>query len=382
MSKSSAEGERRAVQILFARCLLMAGLLSGLAATTCSRLHANMASPVHPGSLTGVPFTSHSWDILQQKIKVRLTPDFLTARFIVDYYIATEKYSPQVPIVFYALQIRNNFHVTVDGTEIPLLGVNPDSALPATLHFMKEFPGWDSGYVRINGGSSGVTEIPLNALRYFEVTLDPGRHHIHVEYDAAAWVDRSDWLKTYRYLYLLEPARHWKSYGGLDIEVHQTGAPRPLTYSIGKPHQELAPVVALWSFSELPADVFEIRYAPETPRLAAALIRISPAGMALGVFVLLVLLHGLLIYHHRRRHYRRKISSLSVVGSLLVPFITISVYVFSFSLIDALIGPEASGNHGYPFLAYLLYPVFMPVYGIVMILGDWLEGRRRRKSGN
>ncbi|MDZ7339604.1 MAG: hypothetical protein ONB30_13840, partial [candidate division KSB1 bacterium] len=120
---------------------------------------------------------------------------------------------------------------------------------------------------------------------------------------------------------------------------------------------------------------------PETPRLAAALIRISPAGMALGVFVLLVLLHGLLIYHHRRRHYRRKISSLSVVGSLLVPFIAISVYVFSFSLIDALIGPEASGRHGYPFLAYLLYPVFMPVYGIVMILGDWQEGRRRRKKG-
>jgi hypothetical protein len=256
-----------------------------------------------------------------------------------------------------------------------------DSLIPIPTQSLRGIPGWDSGYVRLNLGRNGREIIPLEALRYFEVNLDPGSHHIHVEYTSSVWEDRSDWVKRYNFFYSLEPARYWKSFGSLEVEVSQTGAPLPLHYSLGPPHRQPAPVVAQWSFTQLPADVLEISYHPPLPRLAGWLIKLSPSGLALGMFVLLAIGHGTAIIHRRRRSVQEKISGVALMGSFVVPLFGLVMYVASFYLIDFLIGPHASARHqGYPFLGLLLYPIIMPAYGGVMLILDYWKGKEGRKK--
>ena len=46
------------------------------------------------------------------------------------------------------------------------------------------------------------------------------------------------------------------------------------------------------------------------------------------------------------------------------------IFCVSLFIFDSWIGPEASGEHGYYFLIFLLYVPFMPVYLFSMLLMD------------
>lgn len=351
----------------------------GLWTFTMPDSRGNMASPLRPGSLSGVPLASLDLGISHQKIIVRLAPDLRTARFSIDYYIGSDKPVTSLPLVFYAVRLTDSLQVQLNGRRVPLRPFPPDSLIPIPMQFLKGIPGLDSGYVRLNLDQDGREIIPFEALRYFEVNLDPGTHHIHVEYTSSVWEDRSDWVKRYSFFYSLEPARYWKSFGSLEVEVSQIGAPLPLYYSLGPPHRQPAPVVAQWSFTRLPADVLEIRYQPPLPRVAGWLIKISPSGLAVGVFFLLAISHAAAIIRRRRHSVSRRISGVAIIGSLLVPLAGLLTYAASFYLIDHLIGPHASARHqGYPFLSLLLYPILLPVYGGVMLILDYWKGKEKR----
>ena len=56
----------------------------------------------------------------------------------------------------------------------------------------------------------------------------------------------------------------------------------------------------------------------------------------------------------------KKFSWVMLLGSLVVPAITLIFFVYAFGLIDDVIGTHASRYHGYNFLVLLLYPAIMP----------------------
>lgn len=91
--------------------------------------------------------------------------------------------------------------------------------------------------------------------------------------------------------------------------------------------------------------------------------------------LMLVLLHILLLNHFRKNNVRNGFW-IFLLGGMIVPLLAVFFYLFSFSLIDSIIGPDASGYHGYPFIVFLFYPVFLAVYLVALFAVDWIIRRR------
>lgn len=93
--------------------------------------------------------------------------------------------------------------------------------------------------------------------------------------------------------------------------------------------------------------------------LAVFLLDLEPIGISLFV------IHLFLMWRYRRSNPTKRFSWVLIVGSLIIPAIILLYYVYSFEIIDNVIGVHASRYHGYNFLVILIYPVLMPIYLIL-----------------
>lgn len=338
---------------------------------------ANMASPVLEGTRTGSAFSSHDIDILKEKIYLKIDKDFKTAFYRIEYLIRTDTAGQQIPMLFIAKDYKGNFSVWVDNREIKVLDVPYEYKTIRHTPFEK----FSNSFNRSSRDEEGETvEIfwqensgtiyYLNDLKYFEIDLTKGEHQIRVEYMANVWTDRSDWVKEYSFRYSLSPAKYWKSFDNLEITLDASNFTYPLTTNLGKPNKGQNDGISVWNFSELPADFFEVIYKPGINGFAKAMIAVRPIGMALIFFVLTAFLHLIGIKKYRRKEPAKKHSRVVIAGSIILPFIVLLIYMFSFNIIDLIIGDAASNYHGYYFLAIILYPFLMPVYWIIMWLAD------------
>ncbi len=55
-----------------------------------------------------------------------------------------------------------------------------------------------------------------------------------------------------------------------------------------------------------------------------------------------------------------------MTGNFLIPLGIILIYMLAYGWIDAAIGEEASGRHGYLFLSLIYYPILLPGYAILI----------------
>jgi hypothetical protein len=216
----------------------------------------------------------------------------------------------------------------------------------------------------------------LSELKYFETDLSQGEHRIRVEYTAGVWMDRSGWVKEYSFRYSLSPARHWKSFGTLQVTTDASDFNQELTTNLGPPTEGSLDSISTWNFSQIPSDFFEITYKPEISNLAKTLIAIGPFRLTLTFALLAAAFHLISIATFRKRHPAKKKSWVVIAGSIALPLLVIISYIMSFELIDTTIGEEAGRFHGYTIMAILLYPPVMPVYWAIMWLADRLIQRR------
>ncbi|MFA7359595.1 MAG: hypothetical protein WC139_01025 [Candidatus Kapaibacterium sp.] len=339
---------------------------------------ANMASPYREGTKVASAFTSSDIDILQEKINVILNKEYSSAGYIIEYKIRTDKEGNQIPLLFYAADYKDDFKVWVDGREVTVQKI-PDSYTAGTFDgFSKSFYSNNNNNpeVAIRWKENSSTIYKLNDLKYFEVDLSKGEHTIRVEYTAAIWENRSNWIKEYGYRYSLSPAKHWKSFGTLEISVNANGFGEDIKTNLGQPAGGRLDSVAVWKFDKLPADVFDITYTPKISSFANILLALEPSGLATIVGLGLLIIHLFLMWRYRRNNPEKRFSWVMIVGSLIIPAIILFYYVYSFEIIDNAIGVHASRYHGYNFLVFLIYPVLMPVYLIIMWLLDVVMKKR------
>ena len=339
---------------------------------------ANMASPYREGTKVSSAFSSSDIDILKEKIVVSFSRENSDAYYVVEYTIKTDSEGKQIPLLFYAADYKGDFKVWVDGREVTVQKI-PDSYTAGTFDsFSKSFYSNNNNNpevaIRWRENSSNIYK--LNDLKYFEVDLSKGEHTIRVEYTAAIWENRSNWIKEYGYRYSLSPAKHWKSFGTLEISVNANGFGEDIKTNLGQLASGRLDSVAVWKFDKLPADVFEITYTPKVSLFASFLLSLEPFGLAMIVGLGLLIIHLFLMWRYRRSHPDKRFSWVMIVGSLIVPAIILFYYVYSFEIIDNAIGAHASRYHGYNFLVVLIYPVLMPVYLIVMWLLDIVMKKR------
>ncbi len=343
--------------------------------------YGNMASPITEGTLAGSPLTSSDINILNEKIYIKAI-DYQNAKFVIDYKIKTDKSGTQIPLLFYAKDFKDNFNVWVDGISVNLQQI-PDELISTKD---TKFQNFSESFNRENknenesGNSESVMiywdknygiRYNLNDLKYFELDLSEGEHSIRVEYVAFARSDRSGWVKDYSVLYSLYPAKFWKSFGTLEIIFDAENLKTEVTTNLGNPSNGNLSGVAIWNFDKLPSEYIKINYTPPISEFANLLIAIDPIGITLIFAILLVAVHLILIFYRRKKNPSQKIPWIVIIGSLIIPFLILYIYIMSFEIIDSAIGIEAGNYHGYTILSMALYPIFMPVYFILMFLLDY-----------
>jgi hypothetical protein len=336
-----------------------------------------MASPIWEGTFSSSAFSSRDIDILKEKIYLKIDKNFSTAFYRIEYFIRTDSNGRQIPLLFHAKDYKGDFKVWVDNQEVKLLDIPGEYKTTANspfTNFSNSFRqpsrNGEPETVEIYWQKNAGIVYALNDLKYFETDLSKGEHVIRVEYTANVWTDKSDWVKEYSFRYSLSPAKHWKSFGSLEIILDASDFNSALTTNLGQPTNGRLDSISVWNFSKLPSDYFEMIYKPEISAFAKTLIAISPFGLTLIFALFIALLHLISIKKYRKSQPTRKYSWVVIVGSLIIPFFILISYMVSFGIIDSVIGDEAGRYHGYTFLVIGLYPLLMPVYWTIMWLAD------------
>ena len=313
---------------------------------------ANMSSPILKGSTSNSVFSSKDIDILSEKIFIRIDKELQTAKFTVEYNIRSDSSGKQIPLVFITQDFKDSFYVWLDDKEINIRNIEEE-------HFdTSSFLGLSNTYGRTD-------------LKYFEVNIEKGIiHKVRVEYIAAAWIDSGDWIRQYSFRYSLEPAKYWRSFGSLEIIVEQEGEVRQITTNLGQPNEKEIKSINTWTFNELPDDYFEISFKPALNYFAKILLAISPIGLWFIATIILVIVHLYFTLLYRRKNIAKKFSPVVIVGSIIIPFLSLLSFMFSFYLIDIVIGEHASQRHGYIFLIFIFYPIFVSFYWLLPLIVD------------
>ena len=355
--------------------LLLLGLLPLM-------IRANMASPVDPGTLVAAPFISSHVDIVREKLLIVPDENFETARFSIEYHLRAQRSGAQIPLLFYAVDFREDFRVWVDGNPVALRPA-PSSyqALEGTpfsdfSYFFESNRPDDPPQFEMDESPSTGFMVRMEDLKFFETDLTEGDHIIRVEYVAGRWTDHSDWVNHYSFRYALSPAKYWKSFGELEITLDASRFPHPLTSNLGPPTRGDLSSSATWTFTSLPAALVEVVYQPALSANAKKLLALSPTGLAIIVGLILAAFHLLTIRQFRKARPDKRFSWVMLLGSFVVPFLALAAYLYGFELIDAAIGEHAGRNHGYQFMVLIFYPVLLLVYLGIMW---WMDRSLARK---
>jgi hypothetical protein len=333
---------------------------------------ANMSSPIWQGTKTSSAITSNDIRILSEKILIKIDKEFKTARFIIEYNIQSDTFGRQIPLLFYAQDFKDSFFVWLDNKKISIQNV------PVEHYANSPFNSFDKSFKRENNEEEITIYWQKNAgyvyklsdLKYFEADIEKGTHIVRVEYVANVWTDISGWIKEFSFRYSLSPAKYWKSFGNFEIIVEQEGQVRQITSNLGLPIEKEIESVNTWRFSKLPDEYFEISYTPKPNNIARILLIIKPFGFSFIATILLATIHLFFTLGYRRNNIKRKYSLAVIIGSCCVPFLALLSYIFSYNLIDNIIGENAGRHHGYVFLSFFLYPIILIVYWLLFWLID------------
>lgn len=346
-----------------------------------------MASPVREGTLTSSAFSSRDIDILKEKIDLTIDKDFKTGFFKIEYIIRSDSGGIQIPLLFYAADYKDGFSVSVDGKETELLNIPAEylsssgSGINKFSRFSDSFTesGVKTGTVTIfwEEGSGNVYE--LSDLKYFETGLTKGEHVIKVEYTADAWLNLKDWIKEYSFRYSLSPAKHWRSFDSLIVNVNSKAFYSNISTNLGEPAAGNLNSSAEWVFTKIPAEFLIVNYSPHISGFATALINLGPTNLTAIFSFVIILIHILFIMIFRKNNPSKKFSWIVMIGSFIIPLLILLFYIYSFYIIDSAIGPEAGKHHGYTFLVIIVYPLIVPVYWFLMWITDRIIKKRSLK---
>jgi hypothetical protein len=341
---------------------------------------ANMSSPIEEGTLASSAFSSKDIDILSETISIKIDKEFRTAKFTVEYTIKSDIIGKQIPLLFYAQDYKDSFGIWFDNQKIEVkdipekyLNVNK-SPFSAFSRCFEKSRNNEPEEVSIYWHENSGIVYSINDLKYFDTEIKQGRHKIRVVYIANVWINNSDWIKEYSFRYSLTPAKFWKSFGKLSITVEQEGVIRQIKSNLGQPLGKGNKANNSWEFNKLPAEYFDFTYIPTPTSNAKLFMSIEPFGITILIGLLLTILHLSLVIWYRKRFINKKYSIIVIFGSLIIPLLILISYIYSFDLIDYFIGEEAGGNHGYPFLIIVFYPVLMPIYWLIV----WVFDRQSR----
>ncbi len=339
----------------------------------------NMASPYDDGTKNYPAVTSAQIDILKEILTIRLLSDFSSAQYTAEYFVHCENAAEQIPLLFIAENFKDNFKVFVDDVPVELLEFEADQ--------FKKFPDLDNnldltlknvfGQGSFSSSFSNLQYNPRRDFKFFHVNLTRGNHTIRAEYLGMAHINRRDWVKNYTFSYILEPAKHWKSFGELEVKIIHSSDRIEYTTNLGEKTFQPNDSTQIWQFNVIPADYLRIDFTPKTNIPAAILIFLGPFGITLIFFLSILWLHIKTIHQYRAKNHHKIYSPALIIGNLLIPLATSVFFCFAYTIIDYSIGDAASEYHGYFVIGVLL---FLPILQIIYSFSLWAYDKILKKK--
>lgn len=338
---------------------------------------ANMANPVMKGTLGSRPFVNQFVDVEHEDLSIKIDKDFKYAAFNVKYHIYSSKDGTQIPFLFYASEYLDSFSVKIDGIEVDVKDIPFDYRMTENTEF-NDFAYFfeESNKVTLDKSSTTGIVINLHDMIYFETDIKKGKHIIEVNYRATQWIDTWGWVNEYSFRYALSPAKYWKSFGTLTVNLDASDFNFQLNSNILEPKVGNINDHAEWFFNQIPTDVLQIKYVPKISKTAEMLIQISPRGLAILTGLFLMVVHIFLMIRYRKKKPSIRFSSVVILGSIVVPFVVLISWMYYYDVIDAVIGLHAGKTHGYTFFVIGLYPIVLPLYWLVC----WFIDKRFKSS--
>lgn len=341
---------------------------------------ANMASPIIRGTQSSSVISSKDVDVINETIDIHIDSAFKNAKFSIEYTINCKVAGTQMPLLFYAKNYKDGFKVWLDGTPVNIEDLkNENGDNINSLPYIQRYVDEDNNVnVKWNKNANESDTYNKEDLKFFIANISSGEHKIHVEYNAQYWIDKSDWVREYSFRYSLEPSFYWHSFKNISISITQDNPLNHYTTNLGEPNKGKT-----WFFEKIPSSEIKISYKPEISSYAKFLLAISPEGIWFFSTLLLIALHLAWVILYRKNNPKNKVHLIAILGSFIIPFLSITTYIFSFFMINNAIGIHASGTKGYmSILAYVFYPFFIIIYGIIVWIIDWLYKRKLNTNGN
>lgn len=339
--------------------------------------YTNMASPHIRGSNISEAYSSKDIDIISEHISVFFI-NFHQVQFTVTYNIKTDREGKQIPLIFDTMTDRyidnSDFKVWIDDIEIPTLKI------PSTYEDANALQWIDSLDRHLSYPKNNVPNII--GLKYFEADIAAGEHTIRVQYTAVANTFLGNKVTEYNINYNLKPARYWRSFGTLDIEINTNNLQGTFTSDLSGKESEIKENITHWHFNKLPQDDFSIEYKPNISTLGKIAIAISPEGFSFIFIAIFIFFHIRYILKYREKNRAKRFSPVVFVGGVLIPLIYCFIFMFCYSLVDIFIGEHATGRHGYIFLIFLLFPFLAIGYTLISFIIDSYKKYRLQKKSN
>lgn len=352
-----------------------------------SQVYANMANPVIEGTFTGRPFISEFVDVIHEDLLIKIDKHFHHASFYVQYHINSTKDGYQIPFLFYASEYLDSFSVKIDGKKISLTNIPYDFKVPEDTkfkdfsYFFEKSSANDFSSILIEDSAYSEFHVSLADMIYFETDVPHGEHVIEVSYIARNWTNRLDWVNEYSFRYALSPAKYWKSFGTLNVNIDASDFDQELNVNLGHPKNGNLQSIAQWEFNNMPIEIVKISFNPKVSPIAQTLIEITPIKIAYITGAIFTIIHFFTLMWYRKKHPIKRLSIAVVIGSFLIPLVFLMSWINSYFLIDFFIGEYASGMHGYTFFVILLYPIIMPVYGLISwFIDKWIKTKYALKK--
>ena len=366
--------------------------------------YANMASGISEGTSAGLGYASRDIDILSETIDITIEPDFLQAEYQVTYQIYSPKSGTQIPLIFEVLDNNSAFSIQVDDQKpVPVqILTSGDSRIdPQNFYYPTEL---------IESTNTAYSDSPnpddepkfsfQGDVKYFKVDLSQGEHTITAHYHAYPTENLYDWTVRYYYQYSLKPAKSWKSFNDLTVNLKFKGEGTSLNADnvqvksnlintdVESPTAFTPPIQShyQWHFDHIPTDVIEISYQVMPSPMVQWLIALDAHPWLSFVLSIIFFgsIHYYLMYLSRKQNRKKGLCRPNVVtwlGIIFVPLIALLVGVWRVDLIDWLLQEHASRYHGYILLTVVFgYPLLLPCYLVAtLVVNSYLKRRFARE---
>lgn len=322
-------------------------------------LFANMAKPTVDGSTVSTLFGTNTSIVQHETIAIKLTKDpsegVYDAQYRVTYTILSDK-DQILPLSFIAINLFDMNRVLVNGKSIATKTLSEGSPLPP---YVKKT---ENGNI-INFNNNLGHAVLLEHIVEFSAPLKKGTNVIEVNYSALLQYNTYGFVKDFTLDYAIYPARYWKKFGPIDIELDLGDSTRIVESNIGSP--KMKGNIAQWQINDLTNDNITIKITEKRTFIQDTVLFIGPLGF--GIIAILIL--G---YFNFKIWIKTRYKSVFWVGIFLVPILYLVVYMFSFNCIDFVLN-QSSSRHGYVFFMIFLYPVIVPIYALALHIMKYLK---------